>query len=203
MKCFGHRWGFKNVFPISQSELTSVTLSLVFSCSDRWRGALRGRGTLLGSRCGSRLLQRDSQRARSLGHLLHSHGGLCLGPPHPAALTRPALPTSRPLWRDHRRVLAGPPPHQVTNGKRAIGQGTTSRAQQQRWRRTFTDHRHSAQNSGLHSSDSWMRVWTDLPLRAASPSLNHFYTILKNNYCSCTIHVWFHFVVWWCLSHSL
>lgn len=65
-----------------------------------------------------------------MGDLLHPDGGLRLGPHHPVAPAGPAPPTQRPLRGDNRRVLAGPPPHQVTEGKWTGGQG--ERAGEQR-----------------------------------------------------------------------
>ncbi len=58
-----------------------------------------------------------------MGDLLRPDGGLRLGPGHPVAPAGPALPTQRQLRGDNRRVLAGPPPHQVTERKRAGGRG--------------------------------------------------------------------------------
>lgn len=61
-----------------------------------------------------------------MGDLLRADGGVRSGPPHPPAPADPALQTQRPLRRDHGRVLARPPPHQVTErnwtGEQAGGQ---------------------------------------------------------------------------------
>lgn len=57
-----------------------------------------------------------------MGDLLRPDGGLRRGPHHAAAPAGPALP-QEPLRGDHRRVLPGPPPHQVTEGKRRGGGG--------------------------------------------------------------------------------
>lgn len=53
-----------------------------------------------------------------MGDLLHPNGSLCSGPRGPVAPAALALQTQRPLWRDHRRVLTGAAPHQVTESKR-------------------------------------------------------------------------------------
>lgn len=58
-----------------------------------------------------------------MGDLLRPDGGLRLGPGHPVAPAGPALPAQKPLRGDNRRVLAGPPPHQVTERKWTGGRG--------------------------------------------------------------------------------
>lgn len=52
-----------------------------------------------------------------MGDRLRSDGGLRHGPHHPPAAAGSALPAQTPVRGDNRRVLAGPPPHQVTERK--------------------------------------------------------------------------------------
>lgn len=88
-----------------------------------------------------------------MGDLLRADGGVRGGPYHPAAPAGPALPTQRPLWGDNRRVLAGPPPHQVTERKHTGKQG--ERAGDQRAEPT-----HSGGERGearpAPTSDTWL-----------------------------------------------
>lgn len=95
---------------------TRVYLVCLYS---EWRGgSVRDRGTLHSSRRGGRLLQQIVEGASSLGDLLRPDGDLCRGPHHPAARAAAALQVQRPLWGDHRRVLAGAASHQVTERER-------------------------------------------------------------------------------------
>lgn len=103
--------GFQALF--FTSDVTEVC-NYVCVCSERWGASVRDRRALLGGRRGSQLLRRDAEGARLVGDLLRTDGGLRPGPHHPVAAAGPALPTQRPLRGNNGRVLAGPPPHQVT-----------------------------------------------------------------------------------------
>lgn len=58
-----------------------------------------------------------------MGDLLCSDSSLRSGPHHPVAPAGPALSTQKLLRGDNRRVLSGPPPHQVTERKQTGGRG--------------------------------------------------------------------------------
>lgn len=97
-------------------------LSLSLSRSGQRRcGALRDRGSLLGGRRGGQLLGRRPEGADAVGHLLRPDGRVRPGAGGSTAAASAALPAARPRRRDHRRVLAGASPHQVTERRRGCG----------------------------------------------------------------------------------
>lgn len=92
---------------------TLAIITLVPLSSERRDSRVRDLWALLICRRGIWLCcWRAAEGAPSLGHLLCPDGRLCCGTPHPAP--PPVLSSPRPVPRDHWWVLAGPPPHQVT-----------------------------------------------------------------------------------------
>lgn len=141
---------------LSRSELRSASICLVFLCSERWNGSVRDCRTLLSGRRGGRLLRRDAEGACSVGHLLYPDGGLRRGPHHPVAAAGPSLPTQRLLRGDNRRVLAGPPPHQVTERK-CTGEQNEQAGRQ--WAETIHSDGERACTKQCHSA---LNVWLTL-----------------------------------------
>lgn len=82
--------------------------------SEQRGGSIRDLRALLGGGRGSQLLWRDAEGARPVGDLLRPDSGLHPGAHHPVAAAGPSHPMQTPFRGDNRRVLAGPPPHQVT-----------------------------------------------------------------------------------------